>query len=550
MKVRLLFFLAIILLRHWLFLSEGLGQSNSFLFSNQSAESSKITVGEYVDFLKASDDNGLSYNDHIATQINAISTEDGTDYEVASGINERDPLMGLTSSQIERFNTWDDSASSPLMMFGSESIGKKSGTDQIIHTSVDSHQEHEGASLENPSSTFQRRDLSVQAVKENNQTGLSSVAFAKCGNYTASLLVPIIFNGTAIAFSALKRSRSFITANNQMRNIVTMRAIQIKNPGPPEVLQISDVIKPSAKKNGIVVKNELIGINYVDTYYRKGSYAVQKLPFIPGMEGVGMVEEIGEGVQNIMKGSRVAYAMQLGSYAEFTEVPINRVYCLPKEISSECAITHFLQGMTATFLSNMLAKVELDSMSTILFRGAGCGVGKILLPFLKKENINVIATTRSPEKVESLIHSGAKDVVLDVGDAEHLCRTIKTSSMMSGAPIIYDSIGGSETWKFLPCMKERGLYVLFGQSAGAAPAIDPQSLRQHGSLFVTRPSLTHYMSSFEETKLLGDQLFRNINSIGNGALNEVDAVFALEDAAKAHEYLELRKNVGKVILRP
>lgn len=531
------------------FFAQALGQVNEFQ-SAQSAEVHNIKVGEYIAFLKDSDDNGLFYNDNIATQINVISTEDGIDYEIAPGIKEDDPLLGLTSYQIEGFNTWNLEVGSPLMMFNWGRISEKSGMDTNINHSADPHREHEYSLLVDPSNKSQRDDLSVQGIKENNQSCLQSSTLGQCRKYTTTLLAPAIFNGTAIAFSALRRSGIFMTVKNQIRSMLTMRAIQIKNPGPPRALQISKVIKPSAKKDGIVIKNEFIGINYVDTYYRNGSYSAQKLPFIPGMEGVGTVEEVGEGVQNITKGSRVAYAMQLGSYAEFTEVPINRVYCLPKEIGSECAIIHFLQGMTATFLSNMLAKVELDSTSTILFRGAGCGVGKILLPLLKEKNINVVATTRSTEKAESLIHSGAREVILDRGDAEDLCRNIKTSSILSGAPIIYDSIGGSETWKFLPCMKARGLYVLFGQSAGAAPALDPQSLRQHGSLFVTRPSLTHYMSSFEETKLLGDQLFKNIHSIGNGNLNEIDAIFALEDAAKAHEYLEQRKNVGKVILKP
>jgi NADPH2:quinone reductase len=327
-----------------------------------------------------------------------------------------------------------------------------------------------------------------------------------------------------------------------------MRAIQIQKPGPPEALQLSNIMKPSAKKGEVIIKNELIGLNYVDTYYRNGSYVTPSLPFIPGMEGVGTIAEVGEGIQNIQVGSRVAYAMQLGSYAEFSAVPLHRVYPLPNDISFESAIAHFLQGMTAVFLSNMLSKTELDSNSTVLLRGAGSGVGTILLPMLKQKGINVIATTRSTEKIEKLIQSGAKEVLLDNGNADELCSMIQKSTAHFGVTVIYDSVGGLETWKFLSCMKPRGLYVLFGQSAGTTPALDPQALRQNGSLFVTRPSLAHYMNSFEETKSLGDQLFSNIRSLGNS--NEIDKSFSLEDAAKAHQYLEQRKSLGKVVLKP
>ncbi|MEI6416860.1 MAG: zinc-binding dehydrogenase [Verrucomicrobiota bacterium] len=307
-------------------------------------------------------------------------------------------------------------------------------------------------------------------------------------------------------------------------------------------------MKPSAKKGEVIIKNELIGLNYVDTYYRNGSYAAPTLPFIPGMEGAGTITEIGKDVQNIKVGSRIAHAMQLGSYAEFSAVPLNRLYCLPSDVSFECAIAHFLQGMTALFLSNMLIKTELDSTSTVLLRGAGSGVGTILLPLLKQKGINVIATTRSTEKGEKLLQAGAKEVLLDKGNAEELCSMIQKATTNLGATVIYDSVGGLETWKFLSCMKSRGLYVLFGQSAGPTPALDPQALRQHGSLFVTRPSLAHYMNSFEETKSLGDQLFNSIRSLGS--LNEIDKSFSLEDAAKAHQYLEQRKSLGKVILKP
>ena len=327
-----------------------------------------------------------------------------------------------------------------------------------------------------------------------------------------------------------------------------MRAIQIQKPGAPEVLQLNNVMKPSAKKGEVIIKNELIGLNYVDTYYRNGSYAGPILPFIPGMEGVGTIAEVGEGVQNIKIGSRVAYAMQLGSYAEFTAVPLNRVYGLPEDISFECAIAHFLQGMTSVFLSNILAKTELNLTSTVLLRGAGSGVGITLLQLLKQKGINVIATTRSTEKGEKLIQAGAKEVLLDKGIADNLCSMIQKSTTNLGATVIYDSVGGLETWKFLSCMEPRGLYVLFGQSAGPTPALDPQALRQYGSLFVTRPSLAHYMNSFEETKSLGDQLFNSIRSLGN--LNAIDRAFSLEDAAKAHQHLEQRKTLGKVILRP
>ena len=327
-----------------------------------------------------------------------------------------------------------------------------------------------------------------------------------------------------------------------------MRAIQIQKPGPPEVLQLNNVMKPSAKKGEVIIKNELIGLNYVDTYYRNGSYATPTLPFTPGVEGVGTITEVGEGIQNIKTGSRVAYSMQLGSYAEFSAVSLNRVYCLPSDVSFECAITHFLQGTTAVFLCNMLAKTELAPTSTVLLRGAGSGVGTILLPLLKQKGISVIATTRSTGKVKKLIQAGAKEVLLDNENADKICDMIQNLTTNLGATVIYDSVGGLQTWKFLSCMHPRGLYVLFGQSAGPTPALDPQTLRQYGSLFFTRPSLAHYMNSFEETKALGDQLFSSIRFLGN--LNEIDKMFSLKDAAKAHQYLEQRKTLGKVILKP
>jgi NADPH2:quinone reductase len=302
-----------------------------------------------------------------------------------------------------------------------------------------------------------------------------------------------------------------------------MKAIQVRATGGPEVLEYVDVPKPEPREGETLVRIEATGVNYIDVYHRTGLYKMP-LPFIPGSEAAGVVEETGE---------RVAWAMVQGAYSEYAAVPNDKLVPLPASIDVRSAAAAMLQGMTAHYL--VTSTFALREGHTALVHAAAGGVGGLLVQMAKARGAHVVATA-SPAKHEEVIALGA-DEVLDYSDP-----------WPEGMNVVYDSVGQTTFDRSLDALAVRGMLVLFGQSSGAVPPFDPQILNAKGSLFLTRPTLGHYTATREELTWRAGDLFR---WMGEGRLDvRIDQTFPLAEAAAAHHYLADRKSKGKVLLVP
>lgn len=299
-----------------------------------------------------------------------------------------------------------------------------------------------------------------------------------------------------------------------------MKAIQVRATGGPEVLEYVDVPKPEPRAGETLVRIEATGVNYIDVYHRTGLYGMP-LPFIPGSEAAGVVEETGE---------RVAWAMVQGAYAEYAAVPNDKLVPLPASIDVRSAAAAMLQGMTAHYL--VTSTFTLREGHTALVHAAAGGVGGLLVQMAKARGAHVVATA-SPAKHEEVIALGA-DEVLDYSDP-----------WPEGMNVVYDSVGKTTFDRSLDALAVRGTLVLFGQSSGPVPPVDPARLAKRGA-YLTRPSLGHYTATRDELRWRARELFTWIES-GEVKLR-VDRVLPLADAAEAHRLLESRTTRGKLLL--
>ncbi len=322
-----------------------------------------------------------------------------------------------------------------------------------------------------------------------------------------------------------------------------MKAIRIHNYGGPEVLTQEDIAVPEPKAGEARVKLAAIGLNYIDIYQRTGLYPLQT-PFTLGMEGAGIVEAIGDGVTEVKTGDRVAYAMILGSYAEYAIVPAAKLAPLPANVDSKSGAAIMLQGMTAHYLTH--STYPLKRGDTALIHAAAGGVGLLLIQIAKMLGARVIGTVGTEAKAQLAKQAGADDVILYT-QTDFLAE-VKKLTAGKGAHVVYDSVGATTFEKSLDCLRPRGYIVLFGQSSGPVAPFDPGKLAAKGSLFLTRPSLAHYMLDRNELLQRANDLF---NWTASGKLKlRIDATFSLQDAADAHRRLEGRKTTGKVVLVP
>jgi NADPH2:quinone reductase len=301
-----------------------------------------------------------------------------------------------------------------------------------------------------------------------------------------------------------------------------MKAIQVRATGGPEVLEHVDVPKPEPREGEVLVRVEAIGVNYIDVYHRSGLYKLP-LPFIPGSEAAGVVDETGE---------RVAWAMVPGAYAKYAAVPAEKLVPLPQSIDPRTAAAAMLQGMTAHYL--VTSTFNLREGHTALVHAAAGGVGGLLVQMAKQRGAHVVATA-SRAKHEEVIALGA-DEVLDYDDP-----------WPEGMHVVYDSVGRTTFDRSLDALGVRGMLVLYGQSSGPVPPVDPARLAKRGA-FLTRPSLGHYSATRDELRWRARELFGWIES-GEVKLR-VDRVFPLRDAAEAHRALESRATRGKLLLDP
>ena len=321
-----------------------------------------------------------------------------------------------------------------------------------------------------------------------------------------------------------------------------MKAVQVREPGGPEKMEIVDVPVPVPGPGQALVRIAASGVNFIDIYFRSGLYK-SDLPITLGSEAAGTVESIGPNVTHVAPGDRVAYAMVRGSYAEYAAVPETSLVKIPDAIDFDSAAAAMLQGMTAHYLTN--STFPLNSGQSCLVHAAAGGAGRLTAQMAKIRGARVIGTVSTEEKAAVATRAGVDHpIIYTAVDFE---PEVKRLTGGVGVDVVYDSVGKTTFDKSLACLRPRGMMVLFGQSSGPVPAFEPQILNTRGSIFLTRPSLAHYLLSREELLWRAGDVF---TAIERGELVlRIDRVFPLAEAGAAHRALESRATTGKLILK-
>ncbi len=322
-----------------------------------------------------------------------------------------------------------------------------------------------------------------------------------------------------------------------------MKAIRVHAPGGPEVLRFEDIPDPVPAEGQAVVRIEAIGVNFIDTYHRTGLYKVP-LPFTLGQEAAATVEAVGPGVTGIAAGDRVAYTGVMGSYAEKAAVPADRLVKLPEGLSARDGAAAMLQGITAHYLA--CSTYPLQPGDACLVHAAAGGVGLLLCQIAKLRGARVFATTSTEEKAQLAREAGADEVILY--EKQDFAAEVRRLTDGRGVQVVYDGVGRTTFDKSLDSLARRGTMVLFGQASGPVPPLDPAILNAKGSIYLTRPSLVHYIATREElASRAGDVL----GWIRKGRLKlRIGLELPLGEAAAAHRALEGRTTTGKVLLLP
>ena len=315
-----------------------------------------------------------------------------------------------------------------------------------------------------------------------------------------------------------------------------MKAVRVHTPGGPEVLRYEDVSPPTPKAGEAVVKVDAAGLNYIDVYFRTGLYKAD-LPATLGMEAGGTVTAVGQ------IGS-TAYTGVRGAYAEYAAVPAERLVTLPRGVNTKQGAAAMLQGMTAHYLA--CSTYGLRQGDTCLVHAAAGGVGLLLCQIAKMRGARVIGTVSTDEKAKLAREAGADHVVLYT--RQDFESEVKRLTGGKGLQVVYDSVGKTTWDKSLNCLAPRGLVALYGQSSGPIGQIDPQILNQKGSLYLTRPSLFHYIATRQDLLSRAGEV---LGWVRDGKLRlRTEFEFPLSDVAEAHRALEGRKTTGKVLLIP
>ncbi|WP_287931849.1 quinone oxidoreductase [Arthrobacter sp.] len=319
------------------------------------------------------------------------------------------------------------------------------------------------------------------------------------------------------------------------------RAIVAGGPGGPEVLELREVPVPEAGAGELLVRIAAVGVNFIETYQRDGTYDVP-FPFTPGAEAAGTVVAVGPGVEEFAVGDRVATAEGRGCYAEYAIFPAQKALPVPSSVPLDIAAALPLQGMTAHYLMNSTYHVE-PGQTVLLHAGAG-GVGLLLTQMLKEREARVITTVSTDEKEELSRVAGADDVLRYEGFAE----AVRELTDGDGVDVVYDGVGKDTFEGSLASLRIRGMLVLFGGASGQVPPFDLQRLNSSGSLFVTRPTMVHYLRNPQERRWRSAEVF---NAVAAGKLTaRIGARFPLAEAGAAHAALQGRQTTGKVILVP
>ena len=308
-------------------------------------------------------------------------------------------------------------------------------------------------------------------------------------------------------------------------------------------MELVELPVPQPKANEAVVKTAAAGVNFIDVYNREGRYKVP-LPFVLGQEGAGTVTAVGGGVKGLKAGEPVAWTGVMGSYAEYLAVPADRLVPIPPGVDERQAAATMLQGMTAHYLSH--DSYRLKRGETALIHAAAGGVGLLLVQMAHNIGARVIGTVSTEEKAKLAQDAGADEIIFYTkSDFEAETKRLTGGK---GVDVVYDSVGKTTFDKSLNVLRPRGMMVLFGGSSGAVPPFDPITLTQKGSLFLTRPSLNHYIATREELMARSGAVF---GMIAEGKLKlRVEHIYPLTEAQRAHRDLEGRKTTGKLVLIP
>jgi NADPH:quinone reductase len=321
-----------------------------------------------------------------------------------------------------------------------------------------------------------------------------------------------------------------------------MHAIQIKQTGSADVLEWVELPAPVPGVGEVLIAIEASGVNFIDTYFREGRYVAQ-LPFIPGQEAAGTVLALGPEVKTVKVGDRVAWCGVRGTYAEQAVAPESQLVRVPDGVSSEQAAAALLQGMTAHYLAETTYPIQVGD--TVLVHAGAGGTGLLLTQMAKRRGARVITTVSSEEKAELSRAAGADEVILYT--QQDFAVEVKRLTDGAGLPVVYDSVGKSTFEQSLQCLRPRGMMVLFGGASGAVPPFDLIRLSTMGSLFVTRPTLGHYIATRADLEARAGDVFR---WVADGSLKlRIEHTYALRDAAQAQRDLESRQTTGKLLLR-
>jgi NADPH:quinone reductase len=320
-----------------------------------------------------------------------------------------------------------------------------------------------------------------------------------------------------------------------------MKAVRIHRTGGPEVLQLENIPEPEPGAGEALVQLDAAGVNFIEIYQRTGLYRVT-LPFTPGTEGAGQVIAVGKGVSAVRPGDRVASVNLLGSYAEQALAPVERLVQVPAAIPTSTAAAVMLQGLTAHYLAT--STYPLSKGTWCLVHAAAGGVGLLLCQIARARGARVIGTVSTDAKAALALAAGAEEIV--VYSRQDFGSEVRRITAGRGVSVVYDSVGKTTFGGSLDCLAPRGMLVLFGQSSGPVPPFDPQVLNSKGSLYLTRPTMKHYLATREELLTRSQDLFQWVE---RGSLSvRIDRTYGLEDAAEAHRAVESRETTGKVLL--
>ena len=322
-----------------------------------------------------------------------------------------------------------------------------------------------------------------------------------------------------------------------------MKAIQIRATGGPEVLELAELPIPVPGPGQVLIRIEAIGVNFIEIYFRKGTYKAA-LPLTPGSEAAGTIEELGSGVNGFKIGDMVASVAVLGSYAEYALVPAAQLVKVPAGLSPEKAAAAMLQGMTAHYLAYSTHPLKAGE-TALVHAGAG-GVGLLLTQMAARIGARVITTVSSDVKGELSREAGASDTIIYT--EQDFEAEVKRLTHGKGVDVVYDSVGKTTFEKSLNCLHPRGLLALFGGSSGPVPPFDLIQLSSKGSLYVTRPTLWHYVATRSELEWRAGEV---LGWAASGELKlRTEHVYSLTDAAQAQTDMETRKTTGKILLEP